>query len=159
MFNLDFQKLINNLLPWFLRGPRMRAWLEVLSSPVAWLHQKFTSQRDDTIFSVSHNGQVISLEDMLNQVFNPDNAHQRIYISDSQRKTKVYLYNKSENKSTRFHNLGESFPPVYLLSQNEPSGLDFTVWVHSSIPFDYDHMFSLVAGHKAAGFQFQIKTF
>lgn len=159
MFNFDFQKLINNLLPWFLRGPRMRAWLEVLTSPVVWLHQKFTEQRDTTIFSLHHNGQVISLEDMLNRIFNPDGLHPRIYITDGERRDRVYLYNFQEGKSTRMHNLGESFPPVYMLTQTEPSGFDFIVWVHSSITFDYAYMTGLVTKHKAAGFQFQIKTF
>lgn len=159
MFNLDFKKLINNLLPWFLRGPRMRAWLEVLASPVVWLHNKFIAQRDDTIFSLNHNGQVVSLEDMLNRIFNADALHPRIYISDGQRKAPVYLFNLAEGKSTRMHNLGESSPPVYMLTQTEPSGFDFIVWVHSTIVFDYARMASLVQKHKAAGFQFQIKTF
>lgn len=159
MFNFDFQKIINNLLPWFLRGPRMRVWLEVLTSPVVWLHQKFTTQRDDTIFSLNHNGQVISLEDMLNRIFNPDDLHPRIYIADGERKAPVYLYNIAEGKSTRMHNLGESFPPVYMFTQTEPSGFDFTVMVHTSIDYDYAYMAGLIEKHKAAGFQFQIKTF
>lgn len=159
MFNFDFQKLIYNLLPSFLRSAIVQAWLNALVFPVKTLHAKFIAYRNDVLFSLSHNGQVLSLEDMLNQVFNPDNAHPRIYISDSQRKTKAYLYNSSENKSTRFHNLVESFPPVYLLSQNEPDGFDFTVWVHNTIAFDYNRMFRLVTKHKAAGFQFEIKTY
>jgi len=159
MFNIDFSKLVSNLLPWFLRGPRMTAWLKAVISPIATLHQALISFRERTIFSLQHTGQTISLEDLLNKTFNPGEIYPKIYINDGERKPTVYLYNLEEGKSTRMHNLGESFPPVYLRTQNEPSGFDFTVWVHNSIPFNYDHMFSLVAGHKAAGFQFQIKTY
>lgn len=159
MFNFDFQKLIYNLLPSFLRSEKMQAWLNALVFPVKTLHAKFLAYRDETLFSLSHNGQVLSLEDLLNRIFNPDDIYPRIYISDGPRKAKTYLYNESENKSTRLHNLGESYPPVYLFNQQESTGFDFTVWVNNSIEFDYNRMYSLIAKHKAAGFQFQIKTY
>lgn len=159
MFNIDFDKLINDLLPWFLRKPIMISWLRSIVSPIARLHQLFVNYRDDILFGLLHNGQVISLEDMLNKVFNPTNQYPRIYIDDGERNPVIYLYNLAEGNNTIIHNLGETFPPVFLKNQSEPSGFDFTVWVHSSITFDYDQMFSLVNKHKAAGFQFQIKIF
>lgn len=159
MFNIDFDKLISNLIPWFLHQQAMTAWVKALISPVKRIHQHFLAYRTETLFSLLHNGQVISLEDLLNRVFNPDNLHPRIYIDDGVRELPVYLYNLAEGKNTRLHNVGESFPSVFLRSQTEPAGTDFTVWVHNTINFNFDHMHSLVAKHKAAGFQFQIKTF
>lgn len=159
MFNIDFTKLVNNLLPWFLRGPRLRAWLLSLIAPVISLHTSFVSYRSSTIFSVGTTGMVLSLESMLNDVFNADALYPRIYISDSSRKDKLYFFNSAEGRTTRLHNQGESFPHIYLTNIFEPSGFDFTVWVPAALSFDYSRMYSLVAKHKAAGFQFQIKTF
>lgn len=159
MFNLDFTKLINNLMSWFLRTTRMKAWLLSLVAPVITLHSAFITYRDSTIFSVGTTGMVLSLENMLNVVFNPEALYPRIYISDAERKDKCYIYNTAEGRPIRFHNAGEPFPPIYLTITGESTGFDFTVWVPAALPFDYDQMFSLVAKHKAAGFQFQIKTF
>lgn len=159
MFNIDFNKLVNNLLPWFLRGPRLRAWLMSLIAPIISLHTAFLMYRSSTIFSVGTTGMVLSLESMLNDVFNPDTLYPRIYISDAARKDKLYLYNTAEGRPARFHNSGESFPPVYLTNIGESTGFDFTVWVPAALSFDHDQMFSLVAKHKAAGFQFQIKIY
>lgn len=159
MFNIDFTKLVNNLLPWFLRGPRLRAWLMSLIAPVISLHAAFVTYRSSTIFSVGTTGMVLSLESMLNDVFNADALYPRIYISDAERKDKLYLFNTAEGRPFRFHNRFESFPPVYITVVGESTGFDFTVWVPAALTFDYDQMFSMVAKDKAAGFQFQIKTF
>lgn len=159
MFNIDFTKLVNNLLPWFLRGPRLSAWLMSLTAPAISLHTAFVAFRSSTIFSVGTTGMVLSLESMLNTVFNADALYPRIYISDAERKDKLYFFNAAEGRTTRLHNQGESFPRLYLTNVYEPSGFDFTVWVPAALSFDYSRMYSLVAKHKAAGFQFQIKTF
>lgn len=159
MFNIEFNKLVNNLLPWFLRGPRLRAWLMSLIAPIISLHTAFLMYRSSTIFSVGTTGMVLSLESMLNDVFNPDTLYPRIYISDASRKDKLYFFNAAEGRTTRLHNQGESFPHIYLTNIYEPSGFNFTVWVPASMSFDFSRMHSLVSKHKAAGFQFQIKTF
>lgn len=159
MFNIDFTKLVNDLLPWFLSTPRMKSWLMSLAAPVITLHAIFLNYRDSTIFSVGTTGMVLSLENMLNVVYNPGALYPHIYISDAERKDKCYLYNTAEGRPFRFHNKSESFPPVYITIVGESTGFDFTVWVPAALPFDYDQMFSLVAKHKAAGFQFQINTF
>lgn len=159
MFNIDFTKLVNDLLPWFLRLLRWKAWLMSLVAPVITLHSTFLAYRESTIFSVGTTGMVLSLENMLNVVFNAQALYPRIYISDAERKDKLYLYNTAEGRPARLHNAGESFPPVYLTNIGESTGFDFTVWVPAALPFDHDQMFSLVAKHKAAGFQFQIKTY
>jgi len=159
MFNIDFNKLISDLLPWYHRKAIFKKWLAAMISPVVRLHGLLITYREAQLFSASTTGQVISLEFMLNKVFYGDGALRHIYISDGERLPPPYVYNREENKPKYLYNSGESHLPVYLYQQGETTGYDFIVWVPASLSFDPIYMRSLVEKHKAAGFQFQIKTY
>lgn len=159
MFDIDYNKLISDLLPWFHRRPVLLAWLKVLVSPVVSLYNDFIQFRETNVFSASLTGQVISLEFMLNKVFYGDGTLRHIYISDGERLLPPYVFNKEENKVLFLFNSNETHDPVYMYRIGETTGYDFIVWVPTSLVFDAAYMRGLIEKHKAAGFQFQIKTY
>lgn len=159
MFNINFSKLVSNLLPWFHRKPNFLKWLAALITPVVSLYNNFMLYLDAQIFSASITGQVISLEFMLNKVFYGDGTLRHIYISDGERLLPPYVFNKAENKVLFLYNGNETHDPVFIYRIGETTGYDFIVWVPSALVFDEAYLRGLVEKHKAAGFQFQIKTY
>lgn len=163
MYNIDFSKLISDLLPAFLRKNRMIAWLEVLLTPLQTLYNAFLSYRSSTAYSINFTGQVLSLEYLLNDTFFGNGTYKLIYITDGERREPVYVFQQLENIPAYFHNVGEVYDPVYLYNSDEPTGYDFVVWVPGAFNFPPDkpleYLIGLVNKHKAAGFQFEIKYY
>lgn len=163
MYNIDFEKLISDLLPAFLRKNRMLAWLQVLLTPLQNLYNAFLSYRAGTAYSINFTGQVLSLEYLLNDTYFDDGTLKLIYILDGERREPVYVFQQLENTPAYFYNEGEDYDPVYLYNSNEPTGYDFVVWVPFAFNFPPDkplaYLIGLVNKHKAAGFQFEIQYY
>jgi hypothetical protein len=137
MFNLDYNKLLLQLIPSFLRKPRMVGWLQSLIYPVKELFEIFIAYRTEKLYELSHNGQVFSMENVLNDRF--DNDERRIYISDGLTKDRLYAYTRDEDKAL--------FLPKYLYTRGDyaDSGVDFIVWVPNEIVISLEEMYELRA--------------
>jgi hypothetical protein len=163
MYNIDFAKLIKQLLPSFLRSTKLQAWLQTLLHPLYLMYVEFLSWRSKIDFRLSITGQVRSLEYMLNKTYYSDGNVKLIHISDSGRIISSYLYKAVEGQPLYIQNRDEpsaGMPAqVYLFNRGEPRGYDFTVWVPSSLEFNINHMKGLLNRHKAAGFSYEIKTY
>ncbi len=113
MFNVDFNLLIQLLLPSFLRKNRMIAVLNCLIAPVNALYDDFTSYRLRTLKRLEYTGQVIYLEKLLNDTFNlMDIYNSQIYIEDIADIEYDYLFNHSEALSPMilYNSVGETNP-------------------------------------------------
>lgn len=124
MFNVDWDLLADNLLPWYKRKPRIKGLLHVMFQPLKELHGQFLTFRDDTLYRLSITSQVIYLEKLLNDRFNGgspargasntvglyDGAPVGIHITlpssyilpnyiwnKAEQRPKTYLYNKWRN--------------------------------------------------------------
>lgn len=160
MYEIDFLKLINQLLPSFLRKAKMRAWLEVVLAPLQNRYNAFLSHREEVIFDVSVTGQVRSLEFMLNKIFYEDGHILKIYISDASRNPQVYLFQNTEtHEPVYLYNTNEQYDGLYVFNTYDSPGSDFTVWVPDSLLFDLNYMRALIDRHKAAGFKYSIKYY
>lgn len=163
MYSIDWDKLISDLLPAFLRKPKMLAWLQVLLTPLQTLYNTFITYRNATAFSIGFTGQTMSLEYLLNYTYFDDGTLRLIYIEDGERREPLYVFQQSENQPAYFHNDGEDYDPVYLYNSEEPTGYDFVVWVPFAFNFPpekpLEYLISLLNKHKAAGFQFEIKYY
>lgn len=121
VFNIDFEKLVWWLIPTFLRKPIIYAYVKALVNPAAQLHQEFLNNRQSNLYKLSHNSQVFSIENVLNDKF--DTTQRRIYITDGFTKERKYVYTRAELK------------PLYLdivLFNREDyadTGVDFIVWI------------------------------
>lgn len=132
MYNVDWDLLVSNLLPWYKRKQKVKDYLHVLIHPLKQLHSQFITYRDDTLYSLAITSQVIYLEKYLNDKFNAgqpardvsttvgnyDGNPVGIYISSpsgsiyplylwnkAEERPKVYLYNKWSRYVT--YNAGE----------------------------------------------------
>ena len=160
MYSIDFVKLVNNLLPWFLRKPVMKAWLQSLSVTISDLYSQFISFTEAKRWEASLTGQVAVMEIMLNTEFYDDGSLRRIFISDNDLEERAYLFNLSEQQDPVYlYNLAEGEDPVYLTNLEERITIDFTVWVPDTLVFDINYMTGLVLKYKMAGPTFEIKTY
>lgn len=80
-YRVAWAGLVDTLLPSLLRRPRLKAYLEALTAPVAELHGRLLSYIEQTRRELSYNGQTMNLERALNDRFDP--ALRRIYITDN----------------------------------------------------------------------------
>jgi hypothetical protein len=82
MFNINTDRLIEMLLSPRLLTASILAVLKSILEPIKTLVSKINTFRDDTTGKLSFNGQVCSLERLLNLKF-PDPAGDRIFITDA----------------------------------------------------------------------------
>lgn len=126
LYNINWNIFTTILLPTFLRGARMVAWLKCLVSPIQLLHQYFLEFRLDAIYKVEHTPQVYSMELVLNEEFDP--VEKRIYITDGEYFEQLYLFSPQEQQPIYVFEQSES-QPVYVYAQNDPeaTSVDFNV--------------------------------
>ena len=94
---LKWEKLLLWLIPPILRKKTHAQWLNVLLSPIRSIYQ-------ETLYKMQHTGQVIYLEKVLNETFNPTKSYdpnasteqkrldELIYIDESVKPTLQYVY-------------------------------------------------------------------
>ena len=79
MYLIDWNKLVKLLLPTFLRKKVIIAFLNAFSTPISRMHAEFLTLKMEWDYRLDHNGQVFSLEKVLNDKFDPN--LRRIFIT------------------------------------------------------------------------------
>ncbi|MCE9539757.1 MAG: hypothetical protein K8R85_11135 [Bacteroidetes bacterium] len=102
MFNyiINWDKIIKENLPVFFHKLFRLAWITALIKPFKIMHAEFLQLRDDYMYKVRYNSQVIYLERILNDKFDPTNR--AIYITDLSQVNEEYLYQKIESKPANY---------------------------------------------------------
>ncbi len=102
MFNyiINWNKIIKENIPLFFHKPFRLAWITALIKPFKLMHVEFLQLRDDLIYKIRYSGQVIYLERVLNDKFDPTNR--AIYITDLHLLNENYLYRKVELKPVTY---------------------------------------------------------
>ena len=152
MYNIDYNKLILWLVPDFKRKSKHYAWLRVLASPVVRLSELFLKRREENLYRISHNGQVFSLQKVLNDRF--DSQQRRIYITDGYSMDRLFIHTRDEDKP-------KSLGTLYLHNRGDYSdtGVDFIVWVPNTVPLTSSNNYelrSLVDFYKLASKRYTI---
>jgi hypothetical protein len=161
LYNIDFRRLATLLTPTFLRKVKFIDWLETLLKPLEEVNFSFKQFRKDSIYKVTHNGQVVYLQKVLNDSF--DNEFRRIKIKDSFENDPTWIYPQANEN------------PTYIYDQNSPTFLydnsifnnievDFVLSIPSGLkPFnEYDQRIleiqikSIVNYYKLASKRFKI---
>lgn len=141
MTNLNFDKLVNWLLPVRLRKVLMTNILKVLISPVSGrMYGSFKSFEQKAWYDLKYqSGQVAHLEYVLNDHF--DNALKRIYIGEGQQYDLIrYLYMDIEDIDLALYRDVEN-ADVYLYLDSETSiggGADYDFTVNIPIGLDFE---------------------
>ncbi len=96
MYNVNLTTIIDWLLPSFLKGPTIVAFLRAAVLPLQNLHFSLDAFRTQKHYELSITSQVIWLEKMLNKLYDPINED--IYIVDVGASNQVNIYFDSEVK-------------------------------------------------------------
>ena len=105
MFNTDFDRILYLLLPVWMRGAKMLAILKAMVKPVKTILTNLQNYRIGVFETLTHTGQVMYLEHLLNQKFYPQaTVNVRIYIEDSD----------DLRNDDILYNTGEGITPIYM---------------------------------------------
>lgn len=159
---IDTERLAKQLLTPVVAKMSHLEWVRVLLSPISTLNGVFVAYRAELIKRLRYNGQVIILEALLNDVFQPDGRE--IYIETiDDRLAQLYVFQTSElQESEHIYQAGEA-PPVYIFGSEESIsvGYDFIVWVPDGLltTEDEKRLKAVVRRYKLAGKQAAYRFF
>lgn len=144
-YNIDLIKLSQQLLPTFLRQPRIIALVRALISSLHVIHDEFLTFRKNAIAKIGNASvSVIALERLLNDQFSYYETE--IFITDADGRPTIYLFNRSEDQlSTYLYNRSENAEQTILFNRGEPTR-------------EFDFVINVPAEIDTEATQFQIKT-
>ena len=152
-YNVDVRKLAVQLLPTFLRGAVMQAYLKALVKPIDDIHYQFIQKRKENLYIMVHNGQKCYLRAVLNDRF--DNELRRIEIDDGNLYDAEYIYTDAEIDSNPF--LAKYLDLVLYQDGNlSDTAVDFHVRVPSDIFYNEYEMKYLIDFYKLASKRYKI---
>lgn len=133
IYTIHFRELVNILTPPFLRKIRYVDFLEALLKPLEEINYSLKVARKDAIYKVTHNGQVVYLEAVLNDSY--DQSLRRIYIDDFPIFDPLYIYPEADERPVYIYADSEE-NPVYLYPEGSGyQGAPFDFVVH--VPVEY----------------------
>lgn len=114
IFNLIWEKHLQNVTPAFLRKSWLSAFLLAFADEMEWLYAIFTDMRDKWLYQVRHTAQVGHIEKVLNDAF--DDNLRRIYINNVTFSEYIYLWPEADENPHYLQEEG-AVPdnPLYLL--------------------------------------------
>lgn len=139
-FQVDFNRLLQLLMPVRLRKPIHIAWLCALLQPVRQLYLMFSFWRDTNLYTLKHNSQVVYLKAAINDMF--DATERRIYILDGSLSDPLFVYLTAENTPLYLGLPGEAAlyysNPQWLYTRAEASFSDYDFIVVLPMGLVYD---------------------
>lgn len=121
-YKINFNRLVVQLMPTFLRQPRMIAFISLFSAELTKLHNAWLIKKSADETWLQHNSQVCKLRKILNDEF--DDIERRIKITDGQFYDRQYVYTLGEKKPKY---LGKIF--IRQNTDYADTGIDFFVVV------------------------------
>ena len=121
-YKINFNKLVVQLMPTFLRQPRMIAFISLFSAELTKLYNAWLIKKSQDETWLQHNSQVCKLRKILNDEF--DDIERRIKITDGQLYDRQYIYTLGEKKPKY---LGKIF--IRQNTDYADTGIDFFVVV------------------------------
>ena len=160
IYNVNWGKLLNWLLPEMLRKPKLLAFMNALVFPIQLLHIDLLRFKKQKEYQLSINSQVCRMQAMLNDKY--DSGARRIYIDDGHLGNSVYVFTAAENTHTWLFKSSEN-NPLYVYNRNEIKGTaaHFIVYIPTILNgnINIPELTSLVNIYKLPGKRWQIKYF
>jgi hypothetical protein len=158
MFEINFKKLIQIIVPYFLFKEKLRDYLFAATKGLETVHGFFKTFRIKSIKDLQFTGQLVYLEHILNDDF--DNGVRGIYIINVNVNQFNFVYRKIENKPVYLSRKSEGATPFYLSRRAEYGFIvDFIVNVPIAVVFDSNQMKALINKYKLAGKRYKIETY
>ena len=157
MIIIDLYYLIEITLPPFMRGINMLAFIFASIKPLNDIQILFYQFFEAKKYELTFNGQVIYLEHILNDQFDP--VLRRIYIDSVESLPNIYLFNSiEENEETYLFNNSAGELGLYLYNNLEyQSDNDFTVYVPIGLVYNEILMRYYLDKYKLASKQYNIQ--
>jgi hypothetical protein len=164
-FNVDFPALVSQLLPVRLRQSKTVRWLQCLITPVIELYALFTAHRSRNLYLLAHNAQVVHLQTVLNDTFDP--VARGIYLTDGGYADPLYLYLSPELAPLHIGLAAETgsatfATPRWLYTDTEAniSVSCFIIRIPASVTFDEYRLRAVTDRYRLAGkSNYAIQTF
>ncbi len=165
LFDVNYDSLSYQLLPVRLRKLKNVAWIRCIIAPIKWLYNLFGTSREDHLYFLAHNSQVVYLTAALNDLFDP--VGRGIYIEDGQYEDPLFVYLTPEIRPLWLglsSEVGSAIYPVpqvlYTDSETSLLGNAFVVKVPVTLVFDMQRMMALINKYRLAGKNvYQIVTY
>lgn len=156
-YNVIFAKLVVWLIPVSLRKAKHFAFLNSLVTPLQQLHSLFLQFRENQLYDLKITGQVIYLELVLNDIFDP--VQRRIYIEDGEIYEPPVFYEEYKNQPVIFNEEASASNPIFWNTENIENriNVNFYVWVPSDVVFDTSRMKAVVNKYKVFGRTYEIR--
>jgi hypothetical protein len=113
-YRFDLEALVVGLLPSLLRKPKLKAYLNALLMPVATLYAGFVAFQAKARRELSYNGQTLSFQRALNDLFDPVLARIRIISQDASFEA-VYVNFVAEEEAEKYTKFTTESPPHFVL--------------------------------------------
>lgn len=172
MLLINFYTQVIMLLPPFLRQPGMIAWLWAMAKPVSDNAAVFLSDSVMDIQAISTTGQAISLESMLNKLFNAGFAPSILYNTVDYSGGGIYIVNTPNAVSFVYLFLSQELqPPLFIYANSDPFStyvwstpdylqqLNFIVFIPASLPCDHALIRQVVDYYKPISINYTIQTY
>jgi len=117
LFSFNIDEFIRQLLPPFLRKEKLIDWHRAMLHPLKKLYGLFKAYRQGSLKRLRYNGQTIILENLLNDVLDPQNRAIRI-ITASDVNQPVYIKTPAEQQPVYLSTPVEQ-QPVYIKTPGE----------------------------------------
>ncbi len=159
---LNILELLKLLIPTKIRGEKFEAWIGSLLQPIQSLNTDFSDWGEDVRYNLRFNGEVMYLEHILNDQFDP--VDRLIYIDDPDTYIdENFVFNKLEPETTLIvYNKAEAQPSLFLYTSDDLSqNVDFVVYVLVSIfnPANEVQMRGIINKRRPAGKRYKFETF
>lgn len=147
-YDIDFKKLVQQLLGTILRKTKRVAWLTACLKPLRNLHNLFLSFTDDRLYEVRFNGQTMILEQLLIEQFGPG-----IFITNHILLNGAFI---GENDDNSFFIGANADNSQFIDVTYSIGGVNFTVNVPAAIVFVQSEMEAIINKYKMFGTTYEI---
>lgn len=152
-YDIDFSKMIKQLLPTALRTTIRMAWLKAVLKPLRTLHDAILAYRTAKLYEVKWNGQTIKLQNLLIDKFGAG-----IYITNNIVYGDSLFVGADSNDVAAYIGDGIDVSNTIDISYTIGS-TNFTVYVPSSIVFTMSEMMAYINKYKFYGTTYNIVIF
>lgn len=157
-YEVNIKRLSLLLLPTFWRRPILATLAYAMVSPLGYLHTCFVLFRRDTVYRLTHNGQVCYLRAVLNDQFDP--IERRITITEDAASAGVLMLHKREEEQAFLLPTRET-GRAFIINRRGFGGINgFDFWVNIPISLydtvDVARLRAIVSTYKLASKRFSV---
>lgn len=157
-YEVNIKRLALLLLPTFWCRPILATLAYAMVSPLGYLHTRFVLFRRDTVYRLTHNGQVCYLRAVLNDTFDP--IERRITVTEEAASAGVMMLRMREEEQALLLPTRET-GRAFIINRRGFGGINgFDFWVNVPLALydtmDVSRLRAIVGTYKLASKRFSV---